>query len=69
MTLTVRVTDWISVARLLPEEQQIVFVFGGLAQFRDGKFYTCMEDPRDQREIQWPVLFWQPMVPVWGVAK
>jgi len=43
-----------------PREGQIVFVGGGVAQYRDGVFYTGMEDPRYERPIQWNVTWWLP---------
>jgi hypothetical protein len=43
-----------------PQEGQIVFVHGGVAQYRDGVFYTGMEDPRWERPIQWDVTWWLP---------
>ncbi len=46
---------------LSPDEDEIVFVHGGIAQYRDGKFYTGMEDPRWQRHITWPVTWWWPI--------
>lgn len=45
----------------LPEEGQIVFVEGGTAQFRQGSFYTGMEEPLYTRRIQWDVKWWLPM--------
>jgi hypothetical protein len=45
----------------LPRNKQIVFVDGGVAQFRDGVFYTGMEDPRYTRPIQWEVKWWLPI--------
>lgn len=45
----------------IPDENQIVFVHGGVAQYRDGKFYTGMDDPRYARPIQWDVRWWYPI--------
>ncbi len=42
----------------VPQEGQIVFVQGGIAQFRGGTFYTGMEEPRYQRPITWRVDWW-----------
>jgi hypothetical protein len=43
-----------------PREGQYVFVEGGIAQYRNGVFYTGMEDPRWTRPIQWAVEWWLP---------
>ena len=45
----------------LPREGQIVFVHGGVAEYRNGTFYTGMEDPRFERPIQWRVTWWCPI--------
>ncbi len=45
----------------IPDEGQIVFVCGGVAQYREGIFYTGMEDPRWKRPIQWEVKWWYPV--------
>ncbi len=47
--------------RAAPENGRIVFVHGGVAQYRDGVFYTGMEDPRWARPIQWVVEWWLPI--------
>ena len=44
-----------------PAEGQIVFVEGGVAQYRNGEFFTGMEDPRYGRPIQWEVKWWLPI--------
>ncbi len=49
-----------------PDEGQIVFVHGGVAQYRDGVFYTGMEDPRWMRPIVWDVKWWLPITD-WAV--
>lgn len=54
--------DWDrEAAKVRPDEGQIVFVAGGVAQFREGVFYTGMEDPRWMRPIQWEVEWWLPI--------
>ncbi len=53
--------SWLAFADSQPFEGQIVFVDGGVAQYRDGAFYTGMEDPRYARKIMWPVTHWMPM--------
>jgi len=45
----------------VPDEGQIVFVHGGVAMYRDGVFYTGMEDPRWTRPIKWEVTWWSPI--------
>lgn len=45
----------------LPKEGQIVFVEGGVAQFRSGVFYSGMEEPKYHRPIQWSVEWWLSM--------
>ena len=47
--------------RRAPEEGEIVFVRGGVAQYRGDVFYTGMEDPRYTRPIQWEVDWWMPI--------
>lgn len=44
-----------------PVEGQIVFIHGGVAQYREGVFYSGMEDPRWTRPIQWEVKWWLPL--------
>lgn len=46
---------------LTPKEGQVVFVHGGVAQYRNGTYYSGMEDPRYQRAIQWDVTWWLPL--------
>lgn len=48
-------------ARAIPNEGQVVFVAGGVAQYRGGAFYSGMESPRWERRIQWPVEWWYPI--------
>ena len=43
-----------------PDEGQIVGVDGGIAQYRNGVFYTGMEEPKFTRPIQWEVKWWKP---------
>ncbi len=43
-----------------PAEGEIVFVQGGVAQYRKGLYYTGMEDPRWERPILWTVTWWYP---------
>ncbi len=47
--------------RSVPSNGQIVFVHGGVAQYRDGVFYTGMDDPRWARPIQWAIEWWLPV--------
>jgi hypothetical protein len=47
-----------------PKEGEIVFVEGGVAQYRGGTFYSGMDDPRYTRPIQWPVKWWKPITAV-----
>jgi hypothetical protein len=49
------------VRSVTPAEGQIVFVEGGIVQFRKGVFYTGMELPKYARPIQWDVEWWLPM--------
>jgi hypothetical protein len=44
-----------------PKEGQIVFVNGGVAQYRGGRFYSGMDEPRYFRQIEWPVDWWLPI--------
>ena len=46
---------------LTPDDGQIVIVAGGIAQYRDGVFYTGMEEPMYQRPIEWSVTWWEPL--------
>lgn len=46
---------------MVPVEGQFVIVEGGIAQYRDGVFYTGMEEPRYTRPIQWAVAWWLPL--------
>lgn len=54
-----RDTQWISVEDELPDYGDVVIVSGGTAQFRDGKWYTGMEEPLFSRPIQWQVTLWK----------
>ena len=53
--------QWIMTGTERPRENQVVIVHGGVAQYRQGLFYTGMEDPRYARPILWPVTCWQPL--------
>ena len=53
--------SWIAVLSARPAEDQIVFVDGGIAQYRSGVFYTGMEEPRYARPIKWTVTHWMPI--------
>lgn len=41
-----------------PLQDEIVIVHGGIAQYRNGVFYTGMETPQFRRPIQWAVTHW-----------
>ena len=42
-------------------EYTTVFVAGGIAQKRNGVWFTGMEEPMFQRAIEWPVTVWMPL--------
>lgn len=59
-----RQDGWYSIADGdLPSHGEIVGVHGGVAQYRNGNFYTGMEDPRWERSIQWAVTHWVRLTP------
>lgn len=41
-----------------PLHGEIVFVSGGLGQYRDGKWYSATDCPPLTREIEWEVTHW-----------
>jgi hypothetical protein len=51
----------IPVAAKLPAPNQIVIVAGGVAQYRQGNWWTGMEEPLFQRRIQWKPTWWMPI--------
>lgn len=52
--------QWRDTSVKQPHENEIVLVHGGIAQYRDGKFYTGMETPQFTRPIVWEVKHWLP---------
>lgn len=63
IAVSASVTDggWIAESDRLPPPNTTVIVPYGVARFRDGTWYTGMEEPLFQREIKWPVTHWQPL--------
>lgn len=57
---TKRELRWRSTFEQYPPDEAIVIVDGGSAQWRDGKWFSGMEKPYYQREIQWEVKRWLP---------
>ncbi len=49
---------WINAHEEPPQEGAVVLVAGGVAQYRDGIWYTGMEEPLYQRPIEWDVKWW-----------
>jgi hypothetical protein len=48
-----------------PLDGDIVIVSGGTAQYRDGEWFTGMEQPQFQRPIEWKVTHYMP-IPIFG---
>lgn len=54
----------------MPLHEEIVFVDGGLAQYRDGIWYSATDTPPLKRPITWPVKHWARIrVPVRSVSE
>lgn len=53
------VVVWMEAAVCQPKQYDIVLVLGGIAQYRDGVFYTGMTPgPHFTRPIIWDVTHW-----------
>ena len=44
-----------------PTENVIVLVSGGTAKYRNGQWYSGMEEPLFCRQIEWEVKCWMPI--------
>ena len=53
--------EWISVKDRLPDSEMPVIVPGGLAVYRNGTWFTGMEEPLYKRPMQWDVTHWIPL--------
>jgi Lar family restriction alleviation protein len=60
-----RPSPWIKIVEgdpsTLPKDFTPVFVKGGLAMYKHGRWYTGMATPMYEREIQWKVTHWMPI--------
>ncbi|KKL78801.1 hypothetical protein LCGC14_2021280, partial [marine sediment metagenome] len=54
-------TKWRNTSEQMPAEKLPVLVDGGMAMWRDGVWYTGMEEPWFQRPIEWTVRRWAPI--------
>ncbi len=52
---------WRNTSEQMPAEKLPVLVDGGIAMWRDGVWYTGMEEPWFQRPIEWTVRRWAPI--------
>ena len=53
-------TEWRDTFEQMPNDGEPVLVSGGTAVWRDGVWYTGMEEPLFQRPIEWKVTHWMP---------
>ena len=59
MSASLHTSGWFWESQRPAPENTIVWVPGGLAEKRDGTWYTGMDVPRFQRPIQWYVWCWK----------
>ena len=53
--------EWRNTSEQMPADRLPVLVDGGIAMWRDGVWYTGMEEPWFQRPIEWTVRRWAPI--------